>query len=69
MLVTVEGDFVSLDNVICDCGGNTRVEKGIMVKLDAGMILSNTVELIGDSHFMLATMVGQIISDKIKEYV
>ena len=69
MLVTVEGDFVSLDNAIYDYGGNTRVEKGSAVKLGARMILANTVKLIGDSHFTLATMVGQIIDDKIKEYV
>lgn len=61
--------------VICDRGGNARVEKGTAVKmaLGAGMILANTgdsgEELIADSHLLPATMVGQIAGDKIKEYV
>ncbi|KAL9275628.1 Subtilisin-like protease SBT1.4-like protein [Drosera capensis] len=61
--------------VICDRGGNARVEKGYAVKLAGGvaMILANTEdsgeELIADSHLIPATMVGQIAGDKIKEYV
>ena len=60
--------------VICDRGGNARVEKGSAVKLalGAGMILANTAdsgeELIADAHLVPATMVGQIAGDKIKEY-
>ena len=35
------------------------MEKGSAVILGSGMILANTaVELIGDSHFIPATMVG-----------
>ncbi|GAB2293251.1 hypothetical protein Dimus_027457 [Dionaea muscipula] len=61
--------------VICDRGGNARVEKGYAVKVAGGvaMILANTAdsgeELIADSHLIPATMVGQIAGDKIKEYV
>ncbi|KAF8393633.1 hypothetical protein HHK36_021879 [Tetracentron sinense] len=61
--------------VVCDRGGNARVEKGSAVKLagGAGMILANTddsgEELIADSHLVPATMVGQIAGDKIRDYV
>jgi subtilisin family serine protease len=61
--------------VVCDRGGNARVEKGSAVKLAGGigMILANTAdsgeELIADSHLIPATMVGQIAGDKIKEYI
>ncbi|KAK6911850.1 Peptidase S8 propeptide/proteinase inhibitor I9 [Dillenia turbinata] len=60
--------------VICDRGGNARVEKGSSVKTAGGlaMILTNTEEsgeeLIADSHLIPATMVGQIAGDKIKAY-
>ncbi|KAK9281316.1 hypothetical protein L1049_004215 [Liquidambar formosana] len=61
--------------VVCDRGGNARVEKGSAVK-DAGgvgMILANTAEsgeeLIADSHLIPATMVGQIAGNKIRDYV
>lgn len=61
--------------VVCDRGGNARVEKGSAVNLAGGlgMILANTEdsgeELIADSHLLPATMVGQIAGDKIKEYI
>lgn len=61
--------------VVCDRGGNARVEKGAAVKLAGGlgMILANTdesgEELIADSHLIPATMVGAIAGDKIREYI
>ncbi|KAG9458018.1 hypothetical protein H6P81_002526 [Aristolochia fimbriata] len=61
--------------VICERGGNARVEKGSAVKLagGAGMILANTAEsgeeLIADSHLVPATMVGQTAAGKILSYV
>lgn len=61
--------------VVCDRGGNARVEKGSAVKLAGGLglILSNTAasgeELISDSHLLPATMVGQIAGDQIKDYI
>ena len=61
--------------VVCDRGGNARVEKGAAVKLAGGlgMILANTAdsgeELIADSHLLPATEVGEIAADKIREYV
>ncbi|KAJ7963298.1 Subtilisin-like protease [Quillaja saponaria] len=61
--------------VVCDRGGNARVEKGSTVKLAGGlgMILANTAasgeELLADAHLIAATMVGQIAGDKIKEYI
>ncbi|KAM7471874.1 hypothetical protein LguiA_010057 [Lonicera macranthoides] len=60
--------------VICDRGGNARVEKGSAVKLAGGigMIHANTAEngeeLLADSHLIPATMVGEIAGDKIREY-
>ncbi|XP_027335173.1 subtilisin-like protease SBT1.4 [Abrus precatorius] len=61
--------------VVCDRGGNARVEKGSAVKLAGGlgMILTNTEangeELLADAHLLAATMVGQRAGDKIKEYI
>ncbi|KAJ6706240.1 PROPROTEIN CONVERTASE SUBTILISIN/KEXIN [Salix purpurea] len=61
--------------VVCDRGGNARVEKGAAVKLAGGlgMILANTAdsgeELIADSHLLPATEVGEIAANKIREYV
>lgn len=61
--------------VVCDRGGNARVEKGSAVKLAGGLglILANTAEsgeeLIADSHLIPATMVGEIAGNKIKEYI
>ncbi|XP_055830353.1 subtilisin-like protease SBT1.4 [Solanum dulcamara] len=61
--------------VLCDRGGNARVEKGSAVKLagGVGMILANLAdsgeELVADSHLIPATMVGQKAGDKIRKYV
>lgn len=61
--------------VICDRGGNARVEKGAAVQKAGGlgMIMANTAasgeELIADSHLIPATMVGQNAGDKIRKYV
>ncbi|TXG68325.1 hypothetical protein EZV62_003260 [Acer yangbiense] len=61
--------------VVCDRGGNARVEKGSAVKLAGGlgMILANTAEsgeeLIADSHLLPATMVGEIAGNKVKQYL
>lgn len=61
--------------VVCDRGGNARVEKGAAVKFAGGlgMIMANTAdsgeELIADSHLIPATMVGQIAGNQIREYV
>lgn len=61
--------------VVCDRGGNARVEKGSAVKFAGGlgMILANTAssgeELLADAHLLAATMVGQKAGDKIKEYI
>ncbi|XP_058743747.1 subtilisin-like protease SBT1.4 [Vicia villosa] len=61
--------------VVCDRGGNARVEKGSAVRRAGGlgMIMSNTEdngeELLADAHLVAATMVGQIAGDKIKEYI
>lgn len=60
--------------VICDRGGNARVEKGSAVKIagGVGMIHANTdengEELLADSHLIPATMVGQVAGDKIRAY-
>ncbi|MBA0774838.1 hypothetical protein Gotri_010019 [Gossypium trilobum] len=61
--------------VLCDRGGNARVEKGAAVKLAGGlgMIQANTAEsgeeLIADAHLVPATMVGEIAGNEIREYV
>ncbi|XVF27076.1 hypothetical protein REPUB_Repub14bG0075400 [Reevesia pubescens] len=61
--------------VVCDRGGNARVEKGSAVKLAGGlgMILANTAEsgeeLIADAHLIPATIVGEIAGNKIREYI
>ncbi|KAL8458711.1 hypothetical protein ACS0TY_036281 [Phlomoides rotata] len=60
--------------VICDRGGNARVEKGNAVHIagGAGMIMANLAdsgeELLADSHFIPATMVGVSAGDKIRAY-
>lgn len=61
--------------VVCDRGGNARVEKGSAVKFAGGlgMILANTEdngeELIADSHLLPATMVGEKAGNQIKDYI
>ncbi|XP_031270569.1 subtilisin-like protease SBT1.7 [Pistacia vera] len=61
--------------VICDRGGNARVQKGVVVK-DAGavgMILTNTEfygeELVADAQLLPSATVGQNAGDVIKKYV
>ncbi|KAL0319448.1 UNVERIFIED_CONTAM: Subtilisin-like protease SBT1.4 [Sesamum angustifolium] len=60
--------------VICDRGGNARVEKGNAVHVagGAGLIMANLAdsgeELLADAHFIPATMVGQTAGDKIRAY-
>ncbi|PON34242.1 Subtilase [Parasponia andersonii] len=72
---TLEPSIVAGKIVVCDRGGNARVEKGSAVKLagGVGLVLANTEdsgeELIADSHLIPATMVGQTNGDKIKEYI
>lgn len=61
--------------VLCDRGGNARVDKGSAVHIagGAGMIMANTdesgEELLADAHFIPATMVGATAGDKIRAYV
>ncbi|XVF74304.1 hypothetical protein PTKIN_Ptkin13bG0099500 [Pterospermum kingtungense] len=61
--------------IVCDRGGNARVEKGGAVKLAGGlgMIMANTAgngeELIADAHLIPATMVGETAANNIKEYI
>ncbi|KAL3343918.1 hypothetical protein AABB24_027442 [Solanum stoloniferum] len=61
--------------VLCDRGGNARVEKGSAVKQagGAGMVLANLAdsgeELVADAHLLPATMVGQKAGDKIRDYI
>ncbi|KAK8988768.1 hypothetical protein V6N11_030144 [Hibiscus sabdariffa] len=61
--------------VVCDRGGNARVEKGAAVKLAGGlgMILANTAEsgeeLLADAHLIAATEVGEIAANEIRNYV
>ncbi|PKI73652.1 hypothetical protein CRG98_005893 [Punica granatum] len=61
--------------VVCDRGGNSRVEKGIVVRdaIGAGMILANTdangEELVVDSHVLPAAAVGRKAGDVIRDYV
>lgn len=61
--------------VICDRGGNARVDKGNAVKLagGVGLIHTNTdengEELLADAHIIPATMLGASAGDKVKEYV
>ncbi|XP_047183108.1 subtilisin-like protease SBT1.4 [Vigna umbellata] len=61
--------------VVCDRGGNARVEKGSAVKLAGGlgMIFTNPAEngeeLLANVHLLPATMVGQIVGDEIKECI
>ncbi|KAK7383202.1 hypothetical protein VNO78_28875 [Psophocarpus tetragonolobus] len=60
--------------VICERGGNPRVEKGLVVKLagGAGMILANNEaygeELVADPHLLPAASLGQKSSQILKNY-
>ncbi|KAL9313064.1 hypothetical protein ACSQ67_018516 [Phaseolus vulgaris] len=61
--------------VICDRGGNARVEKGLVVKSagGSGMILANSEdygeELVADSYLLPAIALGQKSSNVLKKYV
>ncbi|KAG6598344.1 Subtilisin-like protease 1.7, partial [Cucurbita argyrosperma subsp. sororia] len=61
--------------VVCDRGGNSRVQKGLVVKEagGAGMILANTEtygeEQLADAHLLPAAAVGQKTGDAIKSYI
>ncbi|XP_047957880.1 LOW QUALITY PROTEIN: subtilisin-like protease SBT1.4 [Salvia hispanica] len=60
--------------VICDRGGNSRVDKGKAVNVagGAGMIMANLddsgEELLADAHFIPATMVGASAGNQIRSY-
>ena len=61
--------------VVCDRGGNSRIQKGVVVK-DAGgvgMILANTdtygEEQLADAHLLPTAAVGQKAGDAIKNYI
>ncbi|XVF39833.1 hypothetical protein PTKIN_Ptkin01aG0063900 [Pterospermum kingtungense] len=61
--------------VLCDRGGNARVQKGVVVKAGGGlgMILANTdafgEDLVGDAHLLPSAAVGQKTGDAIRKYV
>ncbi|KAL4334244.1 hypothetical protein GQ457_07G025000 [Hibiscus cannabinus] len=61
--------------VLCDRGGNARVQKGVAVKEagGVGMILTNTdtygEELVADAHLLPSAAVGQKTGDAIKKYI
>ncbi|KAE8659156.1 Subtilisin-like protease SBT1.7 [Hibiscus syriacus] len=61
--------------VVCDRGGNARVQKGVSVKEagGVGMILTNTdpygEELVTDAHLLPSAAVGQKTGDAIKKYI
>ncbi|XVF36387.1 hypothetical protein REPUB_Repub19eG0054300 [Reevesia pubescens] len=61
--------------VVCDRGGNARVQKGVVVKAagGVGMILTNTdsfgEELVADAHLLPSAAVGQKTGDAIKKYI
>ncbi|KAL5780132.1 hypothetical protein ACOSQ2_010869 [Xanthoceras sorbifolium] len=61
--------------VVCNRGGNSRVQKGMVVKAagGVGMILTNTddygEELVADAQLLPSAAVGQIAGDAIKKYL
>ncbi|GLT58858.1 hypothetical protein SLA2020_317190 [Shorea laevis] len=61
--------------VLCDRGGNSRVQKGLVVKKagGTGMILANTVlygeEQVADAHLLPSSAVGEKAGDAIKKYI
>ncbi|KAJ8762469.1 hypothetical protein K2173_007908 [Erythroxylum novogranatense] len=60
--------------VICERGGNSRVQKGLVVKDSGGlgMILANTEvygdELVADAHLLPSAAVSQKVGDALKSY-
>ncbi|KAJ4701648.1 Subtilisin-like protease [Melia azedarach] len=61
--------------VVCDRGGNSRVQKGVVVKSagGVGMVLANTdtygEELVADAQLLPSAAVGQKAGDVIKKYI
>ncbi|XP_047334413.1 subtilisin-like protease SBT1.7 [Impatiens glandulifera] len=61
--------------VFCDRGGNSRVQKGVVVKEagGVGMILANSPangeELLADAHLLPASAVGARFGEEIKKYL
>uniref|UniRef100_A0A803N1F0 Uncharacterized protein n=2 Tax=Chenopodium quinoa TaxID=63459 RepID=A0A803N1F0_CHEQI len=61
--------------VVCDRGGNSRAQKGLVVKRASGvgMILANSEaygeELVADAHLIPAASLGQNEADDIKKYI
>ncbi|EMS68171.1 Subtilisin-like protease [Triticum urartu] len=72
---TLDASAVKGKVVLCDRGGNSRVEKGQVVKLagGVGMVLANTAqsgeEVVADSHLLPAVAVGDKSGDAIRAYV
>ncbi|KAJ0963442.1 hypothetical protein J5N97_028564 [Dioscorea zingiberensis] len=72
---TLDPSLVAGKLVLCDRGGNPRVEKGYVVKTagGAGMVLGNTEEngeeLLADAHLLPAAAVGEKARDSILSYV
>ncbi|KAL6656078.1 hypothetical protein ACP70R_006904 [Stipagrostis hirtigluma subsp. patula] len=75
MAGTLDAAAVKGKVVLCDRGGNSRVEKGQVVKLagGVGMVLANTAqsgeEVVADSHLLPAVAVGAKSGDAIRSYV
>ncbi|XP_062193142.1 subtilisin-like protease SBT1.8 [Phragmites australis] len=72
---TLDAAVVKGKVVLCDRGGNSRVEKGQVVKQagGVGMVLANTAqsgeEVVADSHLLPAVAVGAKSGDAIRRYV
>ncbi|KAL7193345.1 hypothetical protein ACSBR2_025034 [Camellia fascicularis] len=75
MTGTLIPEKISGKIVLCDRGGNARVEKGAVVKAAGGarMVLANTAangeEVLADAHLLPVTAVSQKAGDKIKKYL
>lgn len=72
---SLDSETVSGKIVMCDRGGNSRVQKGLVVKKagGVGMILANTEaygeELVADAHLIPAASLGQKEAGDIKKYI
>lgn len=75
MAGTLDAAAVKGKVVLCDRGGNSRVEKGQVVKQagGVGMVLANTAqsgeEIVADSHLLPAVAVGATSGEAIRSYV